>query len=63
MCHGIFGSRHTWLAALGPMMVAASLAAQNTTTPQTQKRFKSAEEAVQNVIKAAKAKRNPVAVG
>ena len=35
-------------------MVAAALAAQNTTTPQTQKRFKSAEEAVQNVIKAAK---------
>src|SRR5262245_59262893 len=37
------------------LIAAAALAAQNTTADQTQKRFKTAEEAVQSVIKAAKA--------
>jgi hypothetical protein len=55
MCHLIFGSRHTWLAALGLLIVVAAASAQSTTAEQTQKRFATAEEAVQTVIKAAKA--------
>src|SRR5688572_5678756 len=42
------------LAAFGLMIVATALAAQNTIALQTQKRFKTAEEAVQSAIKAAK---------
>ena len=42
------------LAACGLMIVATVLAAQNTIALQTQKRFKTAEEAVQAAVKAAK---------
>jgi hypothetical protein len=42
------------LVACGLMMVATALAAQNSIAQQTQKRFKTPEEAVQSAIKAAK---------
>lgn len=55
MCHFIFGTRQPWLAALGLLIAVASASAQKTTAGQTQKRFATAEEAVQSIIKAAKA--------
>ena len=55
MCHFIFRSRHARLAALGLLIFVAAAAAQNVPAEQTQKRFATAEEAVQSVIKAAKA--------
>jgi type II secretory pathway pseudopilin PulG len=54
MSHFIFQSRQTWLAVLGLLIVVAAASAQNATAEQTQKRFATAEEAVQGVIKAAK---------
>jgi hypothetical protein len=55
MCDLIFGSRHLRLAALGLLIVLAAASAQSATTEQARKRFATAEEAVQSVIKAAKA--------
>ena len=55
MCHFIFGSWRTPLAALGLLFAVSTASAQKGTAGQTQKRFATAEEAVQSVIKAAKA--------
>ncbi len=55
MSHFIFGSWRTPLAALGLLIAVATASAQKGTAGQTQKRFATAEEAVQSVIKAAKA--------
>ena len=55
MSHFIFGSWRTPLAALGLLFAVATASAQKGTAGQTQKRFATAEEAVQSVIKAAKA--------
>jgi type II secretory pathway pseudopilin PulG len=55
MCHFIFRGRQTWLAVLGLLIVVAAASAQNATAEQTQKRFATAQEAVQSVIKAARA--------
>ena len=55
MSHFIFGSWRTPLAALGLLIAVATASAQKGTAEQTQKRFATAEEAVQSVIKAAKA--------
>ena len=54
MSHFIFGSWRTPLAALGLLIAVATASAQKGTAGQTQKRFATAEEAVQTVIKAAK---------
>ncbi len=55
MSHFIFGSWRTPLAALGLLIAVTTASAQKGTAGQTQKRFATAEEAVQTVIKAAKA--------
>ena len=54
MSHFIFGSWRTPLAALGLLIAVSTASAQKGTAGQTQKRFATAEEAVQSVIKAAK---------
>jgi type II secretory pathway pseudopilin PulG len=54
MCHFIFRSLHMRLAVLGLLIVVAAASARSATAEQTQKRFATAEEAVQGVIKAAK---------
>jgi hypothetical protein len=56
MCHFILRSvRYACLVAVGFTILAATATAQNATGEQAQKRFSTAEEAVQTVIKAAKA--------
>jgi len=56
MCHFILRNvRHTCLVAVGFTILVATATAQNATGEQAQKRFPTAEEAVQTVIKAAKA--------
>jgi len=56
MCHFILRSvRYTCLVAVGFTILVATATAQNATGEQAQKRFSTAEEAVQTVIKAAKA--------
>ena len=55
MSHFIFGSWRTPLAALALLFALSTASAQKGTAGQTQKRFATAEEAVQTVIKAAKA--------
>jgi Protein of unknown function (DUF2950) len=55
MSQFIFGSWRSPLAALALLFALSTASAQKGTTGQTQKRFATAEEAVQTVIKAAKA--------
>ena len=54
MSHCIFGSWRTPLTALAFLFALSTASAQKGTAEQTQKRFATAEEAVQGVIKAAK---------
>jgi hypothetical protein len=54
MSHFIFGSWRTPLTALAFLFALSTASAQKGTAEQTQKRFATAEEAVQGVIKAAK---------
>jgi type II secretory pathway pseudopilin PulG len=60
MCRFILTSlRFKRFVACGLMIVATALTAQNSIAQQTQKRFKTAEEAVQSAIKAAKGNNMP----